>query len=277
MSSRSLLRVSSLSLVTTLLAAPLMVGCSDTAYHAIGVVGSEAVRSDGPALADGWTVTFDQVLVVLHHPALIEQTNDDPAWVRRLGVTVWDLAAALEGDAESFEIYDAGLRASSYDGFEFRVAPPSIEAGYAAEPGNVDAAIVDAMVEADTALRVVGSASDGTTTITFDWSFSTDTLRRCAIELELGADAEGGSTIEIAAERLFASTAGDAPTLGFAAIAAADANADGAVTLDELGAAGAPNGSGAADLLVFVTEQSRHVGSVVGGSDCEIVGEPDEG
>lgn len=245
--------------------------CSDTASHAIGIAGSEAVRSDGPALADGWTISFDSVLVVVHHPALIEQTDDDPAWVRRLGVTVWDLAQPFEGDATSFSIYEAGLRASSYDGFDFRIAPPSAEAGYAAEAGNVDQATLDAVVEADLALRVVGSASDGTQTIAFDWSFSTDTLRRCAIELELGADAEGETTIELAGERLFATSAGDAPTIGFAAIAAADADGDAAVTLDELGAAPAPNGSGAADLLTFVVEQSRNLAGVAGASGCEIV------
>lgn len=245
--------------------------CSDTASHTIGIAGSEAVRSDGPALADGWTITFDSVLVVVHHPALIEQTDDDPAWVRRLGVTVWDLAQPFEGDATSFSIYEAGLRASTYDGFDFRVAPPSAESGYAAEAGNVDADTLAAVVDADLALRVVGSASDGMQTIAFDWSFSTDTLRRCALELELGADAEGETTIELAAERLFATSAGDAPTIGFAAIAAADADADGSVTLDELAAAPAPNGSGAADLLAFVVEQSRNVGGVAGASGCEIV------
>lgn len=245
--------------------------CSDTASHAIGIAGSEAVRTDGPALADGWTIQFDSVLVVVHHPALIEQTDDDPAWVRRLGVTVWDLALPFEGDATNFSIYEAGLRASTYDGFDFRIAPPSAEPGYAAAAGNVDDATLAAVVEADLALRVVGSASDGTQTIAFDWSFSTDTLRRCAIELELAADAPGETTIEVAAELLFASSAGDAPVIGFAAIAAADADGDGTVTLDELGAAPAPNGSGAADLLAFVVERSRSLGGVAGASSCEII------
>jgi hypothetical protein len=257
-----------------LLALPLLVvtaACSDTASHAIGIAGSEAVRSDGPMLADGWTIQFDSVIVVVHHPALIEQTADDPAWVRRLGVTVWDVAQPFEADASSFAIYEAGLRASSYDGFDFRIAPPSAESGYAAAAGNVDDDTLAAVVESDLALRVVGSASDGMQTIAFDWSFSTDTLRRCTIELELGAEAEGETTIELAAELLFASSAGDAPTIGFAAIAAADGDGDGTVTLDELAAAPAPNGSGAADLLAFVVQQSRVLGTVAGGSGCEIV------
>ncbi|MFV8755543.1 hypothetical protein ACNOYE_33760 [Nannocystaceae bacterium ST9] len=258
------------------LAGPAL-ACSETASHTIGIVGDAAVREGAPAFADGWTVQFEQFVVVVHHPALIEQTNDDPAWVRRLGVTVWDVAAELEPDTESFEIYSAGLRASKYDGFDFRIAPASA-AGYPAEAGNVEASVVDAMVEDDLAIHVVGSATDGTSTIAFDWAFTTDTLYRCGIDIELAGEEEGSSVIEIAGERLFATGLGAAaPTLAFAAIADADANADGTVTLDELGAVSLAsagydaNGEAVEDLGAFVAALSRSVGGVVDSSGCEIV------
>jgi hypothetical protein len=254
-------------------------GCSDTASHTIGVVGNAEIRTGLPveSFVDGWSVTFEQFIVVVHHPALIEQTDDDPAWVRRLGVTVWDVAADPEPGTESFEIYAAGLRATRYDGFDFQVAPPSAS-GYAAEAGNVERDIVDAMVEADTAIRVVGTATKDGQTLAFDWSFTTDTLYRCAIDIELGAAEEGSSVIEILGGRLFANGLGDAtPTYAFDAIAAADANGDAVITLAELeavtvAAAGYdPGGEDVQDLGEFVRAQSRSIGDVVDASGCEVV------
>jgi hypothetical protein len=267
------LGLSSLSLVVTL------AGCSDTASHSIGVVGNADVRTGLPAtsFADGWAVTFEQFIVVVHHPALIEQTNDDPAWVRRLGVTVWDVAADPEPGETSFEIYAAGLRATTYDGFDFQIAPPSAS-GYAAEAGNVESDVVDAMVENDVAIRVVGTATMGGQTLAFDWSFDTDTLYRCAIDLELGAEEEGNSVIEIAGGRLFGNQLGDeTPTFEFGPIAAADANADGTITLEELDAAALEGtgydaaGQDVQDLGAFVRALSRSIGSVIDASSCEIV------
>lgn len=253
-------------------------GCSDTASHTIGVVGNAEIRTGLPAasFSDGWSVTFDQFIVVIHHPALIEQTNDDPAWVRRLGVTVWDVAAEPEADGESFEIYKAGLRASRYDGFDFQIAPPSAS-DYPAKPGNVESDIVDAMVEDDIAIRMVGTASLAGETLSFDWSFTTDTLYRCAIDLELGAAEEGTSVIEIGGGRVFANVLGDAtPAYEFAAIAAADADGDGIVTLTELDAVALPGsydpaGEDVQDLGGFVRAQSRSIGGVIDASECEII------
>jgi hypothetical protein len=255
-------------------------GCSDTAYHSIGVVGDSAIRTGlpGASFVDGWSVTFDEFIVVVHHPALIEQTNDDPTWVRRLGVTVWDLAADLEPGADSFEIASAGLRASSYDGFDFRIAPPSAS-GYPAEAGNVESGIVDNMVENDVAIRAVGTATLGGETLDFDWSFTTDTLYRCAIDIELtAADPEPlRSVIEIFGGNLFGNQIGDVtPTYEFAAIAAADADMDGIITLEELDAAPLPANYDAAgedvqDLGGFVRALSRNIGSVIDASECEVI------
>lgn len=264
------------------LAGPLL-GCGETASHTIGIVGDAGVRNGLPADAfvDGWSVQFEQFIVVVHHPALIEHTEGkDAAWVRRLGVTVWDVVADPELGDSSFEIELAGLRAASYDGFDFQIAPPSA-AGYPAEAGNVEAEIVEAMVEDDLAIRVVGTATNGGQTIAFDWSFTTDTLYRCAIDIEIGAAEVGSSVIEILGGRLFGNELGDAtPTYEFNAIAAADANVDGVVTLEELDAVALgstgydPSGEDVEDLGGFVRALSGGIGSVVGGSGCEII-EPD--
>ncbi len=274
--SLALLRRSFTGLILVALAGPGL-ACSDTASYSIGIVGDAAVQTGAPAFADGWTVEFDQFVVVVHHPGLIEQTADDPAWVRQLGVTVWDVAADFEPDTESFEIYAGALRAAKYDGFDFQIAPPSAN-GYPAESGNVDADVVDAMVEADTAIHVVGTATDGVQTIAFDWSFTTDTLYRCAIDIEPTAAEAGLSVIEIIGDRLFATALGSpTPTLAFAAIAAADVDGDATVTLAELDAVTLASsgydamGEDVGDLGGFVRALSRSIGSVIDSSSCEII------
>ena len=276
---RSLRSPRSFALASLLALAGPALGCSDEATHTASIVGDTAIGAGLPAssFVDNWTVQFDQFVVVVQHPALIEQTEAKPAWIRFLGVSVWDLAAPLEGGTSSFEIDSLVVRASSYDGFDFRIAPPS-RSGYPTESGNVDDATLEAMIEDDVAIRVVGSATDGVQTISFDWSFSTDTLYRCGVEVELGAGEVGSSVIEIHGDRLFANQLGDAsPTLEFAAIAAADADGDGVVTLTELDAVDLAsigydaNGEDVTDLGAFVRALSRSLGTIIDSSGCEVI------
>lgn len=236
--------------VSLLLAAAL--GCSDLGTHKLAIEGSQQVVS-GVTTADAWTVTFDQFVVVVHNPGLIERSDDEPAWVREAGVTVWDVTQALEeGEALSRQI-----RATRYDGADFRIAPAS-ESGYDAEVGNVETAVRDAAVDDDWSMHVVGSATDGTSTISFDWTFDTNTFYRCKFDgdavVELGADGDETTVIEILGEALI----GD----GFQAIADADADGDGAVTQAELDSAGLWEGIEAAE-----------IGGVRGAGGCPVVEE----
>lgn len=260
------------SLALALLAPAL--GCSDIGDHAIDIVGDAAVRegisTDG--FVDGWAVTFDRFVVVVHDPALIEDLEGKPAWVRELGVTVWDVAQD-PSEGEAFELASRKIRASDYDAFDFYIAPPG--GGYPTEAGNVEDADVDVMVDNGWSIHVVGTATDGTQTVGFDFGFDTNTLYRCSAELEIPADGEARSTIEILGDALFHNELEDPdPSHAFAAIAGADANGDGTVTLDELG--GVPltgydaKGKDVADLQGFVTELSRAIGGVVGGT-CEVI------
>ncbi|HLT40853.1 MAG TPA: hypothetical protein VK034_31465, partial [Enhygromyxa sp.] len=175
----------------------------------------------------------------------------------QFGVTVWDVAQELkEGEALSDVI-----RATRYDGADFRIAPAS-ESDYEAVEGNVEGAVLDAAVEDGWSIHVVGSATNAMTmqTIGFDWTFDTNTFYRCKFEgdeaVVIGADGEETTVIEILGEALF----GD----GFDAIEAADTNDDGMVTQGELESAG---------VWDAIEDASASIGGVRGVGACPVVEE----
>jgi hypothetical protein len=261
------------SLSSALLSCSLLstftLGCSDVGTHALAIAGSESV-ADGGALAtsDGWTITFTSFVVVMHDPGLIERIDDKPAYVRELGVTVWDVVPALEEGEE----LSRKIRATSYDGAQFRIAPTNISE-YEPVSGNVDQDVIDAAVEDGWSVRVVGTATGGATgDVSFDWTFDTNTFYRCKFEgdevLELGADGDEATTIEILGEALFRGEAdNDAAAVVFQPIADADGNGDGMVMADELDAAG---------LLDTVVELTHELGGVQGAGACPEYEAPEE-
>jgi hypothetical protein len=269
MSTPRLLHFRSVALLTSLFAVPMLGGCSDIGTHALAIAGSESVATGGTlASTDGWTITFTSFVVVLHDPGLIERVDNDPAYVRELGVTVWDVVAALEEGEE----LSRRIRATSYDGAQFRIAPTSASE-YEPEPGNVEQDIVDAAADDGWSVHVIGTATGAGGNVSFDWTFDTNTFYRCKFEgdevLDLAADAEETSTIEILGEALFRSEAdnGDAAVV-FQPIADADANGDGAVTADELESAG---------LLDGVVELTHELGGIRGAGACPEYEAPVEG
>lgn len=238
-----------------LLVSSFALGCSDRGTHSLTVEGSELVVN-GVTTTDDWTVTFDQLVVVIHNPGLIERTDNQPTWVREAGVTVWDAAQALEDGEELSRM----IRATRYDGADFRIAPAS-ESGYEAAAGNVEDGVVDAALDDGWSIHVVGSATDAAnTTVSFDWTFTTNTFYRCKFEgdesVVLGADGDETTVIEILGEALL----GDS----FGPIAAADGDGDGVVTRDELASAG---------LWDAIESASGTVGGVRGAGGCPVVEE----
>ncbi|WP_146155226.1 hypothetical protein [Enhygromyxa salina] len=241
------------------------IGCSDLGTHKIQIDGNTAV-TEGFATADGWTVNFQSFVVVVHDPGLIERSDNEPTWVRQNGVTVWDVVSGLpEGDEFSRQI-----RATRYDGADFRIAPADISE-YEAVAGNAPGEIVDAAVEEGWSIHVVGSADAAMTTVHFDWTFDTNTFYRCKLDgddaVELMADGVETSTLEILGDALFRTALGDPDAgLAFQPIADADANDDNMVTVDELEAAG---------LLDTLTSLTAELGGVRGAGPCPEYEAPD--
>ncbi|KIG19439.1 putative lipoprotein [Enhygromyxa salina] len=235
-------------------------GCSDLGTHELAIEGNEAITQSIEASAtDGWTITFTSFVVVVHDPGLIERTDNKPTWVRVNGVTVWELVSDLaEGEALSRQI-----RATNYDGADFRIAPASASS-YDAATGNATTEQVEAAVDGGWSIHVIGSASDNTRSVDFDWTFDTNTRYRCKFEgddvVELTADGTETSVIEIMGDVLFR-TAVETPEapLVFQPVYDADVNADGQVTNEELEAAG---------LMDTMVELTRELGGVRGAGAC---------
>jgi len=236
-------------------------GCSDLGTHNLAIEASEAVTA-GVITTDGWTVTFSQLVVVVHDPGLIERVDNEPTWVREQGSSVWDVSQApAEGDPLSRDI-----RATRYDGADFRIAPTSNSA-YPPVAGNVDEATVDAAIDGGWSIHVVGSATDANdVTIAFDWTFDTSTLFRCEFDdddaLELAADGDETTTIEILGEALLRDGGVATAELAFGWIAAADANQDGTVSNDELDSA---------SLGEAISNATRRLGGVRGVGACPVI------
>jgi hypothetical protein len=233
----------------------LALGCSDRGTHSLTIEGSEQVTA-GVTTADQWTVTFSSFVVVVHNPGIIERTDNKPAWVREPGVTVWDVTQVPEEDQALSEI----IRATRYDGADFRIAPTSVS-GYEAVEGNVESDIVDAANDDGWSIHVVGRASHAMNgTIQFDWTFTTNTFYRCKFEgdsvIELAADGEETTVIEILGEVLIGEN--------FQPIADADADTDGTVTQAEI------EGSALWDAI---ESASMEIGGVRGAGACPIVEE----
>lgn len=247
-------RAASLPVLASLLASTLLaLGCSDRGTHNLAIEGSEQVVN-GVTTADQWTVTFDQFVVVVHNPALIERTDNEPTWVREPGVSVWDVTDPLaEGEALL-----SVVRATRYDGADYRIAPIG-ERLYDPLAGNVDDGVVDDAVDDGWSIHVVGSATDATnTTVSFDWTFATSTHYRCKLDgddaVVIAADGEETTVLEILGEALL----GD----DFGPIAAADGDGDGTVTQAELESAG-----------LWDAIESASIGGVRGTGACPVVEE----
>jgi len=225
----------------TFLSALLLVGCSDAGNgEARFETWGEAYIEQGiPAaeFADGWTVTYDQFLVVIDDVTLVHDDGD---------------TAALDGGPR---VYDLVVPGPHEMGFVSEVAAGSWTAvGYATPVATVAATSHASVNDADLQMMrdegysvfASGSATDGHTTKTFAWGFTEPTVYARCVDVSGGQEIDGivvpdGGVapvqLTIHGDHLFyddlqSSEAG----LRFAHMAAADADDDGVVTLAELDA-----------------------------------------
>lgn len=232
------------------------------------------------AFVDGWSVKYRRFLLTLRD------------------VTVGAADGAVVGKMPKPKIFDlvrpgvkpvvafAELDARVYPKVGYQIGP--VDA--AAELGEgVTPADRDELAKSGAALRVVGEATLGDVTKTFDWSFPVATLyQACKAERD-GKETDGVvvtnggddvNQLTIHGDHLFYDDlASPDAKLRFQNLADADADRDGKVTLAELGAvklASIPKekgtyGTGASsidDLGAFVAALSRTVGHFRGEGEC---------
>lgn len=147
--------------------------------------------------------------------------------------------------------------------------------GHALGSGKVPAGTHDAPSFAVKKINLVGSATKGDVTKTFDWTFEQPThYADCDTTTVVPADGEATLQITLHADHLFGdSLVSHDPAVVFQALADADADADGKITRAELeaadiGAYDPGNDSGIDNLWKFLVAQSQSLGHVDGEGHC---------
>jgi hypothetical protein len=133
--------------------------------------------------------------------------------------------------------------------------------------------------DADASLVAAGTLTCPSGAVTFDWSFTTTTTYACEPEdLTIAAGGADSSQLTVHGDHLFYDgLANDDAEVRGEAIRAADADADGEVTLAELAAidvAGLGYQVGpyaeVTDLAAFVTFLTRTIGHIDGEGHCQV-------
>jgi len=257
-----------------------MAGCADDSDDVgqgtltMEIWGEEYIESGVPAsdFDDGWAVTFDRFLVSLG--SLEAAQADQPPALTAPSFRLWDLTAT-DGP---LALVSALAPAGSYPHARYAIAPATADI----EPGNATAADVELMADRSSSVHVEGTATDGTATVSFAWSFSTSTSYDCHTATALAHGAEATVQITIHGDHLFYDSAVSAdPALRFSDIALADENGDGEVTQAELEAydiTALPNydvGNLDIDTLWgFVEHMTTTLGHVDGERHCDATEQP---
>lgn len=236
---------------------------------------------------DGWRVEFDKFLVVFHAIEIADARGEIAAEMS--GSRFVDNAVPGRKELVVFR----GVEAKHWDRVSFQIKPADADTERVA--GSADD--LQMMVDHGYSIYVAGSAekrdeNGDTIRKTFRWGFTTATqYEGCRQAEESGQAVEGivitnggRDTSELTThgdhffyDRLMASPDPELPTaLRFEAMAAADADGDGEITLEELDETPIdvrlydPSGLDAPSLGAFVTSLTRTVGHFRGEGECSI-------
>lgn len=231
----------------------------------ITAFGEAYVEDQIPAedVVDGWTIELSRFLVAISDVEVDGEPLDRSYIV--------DLRSPSMG--EGHPLGDLMVPADGDALVQYRIAPVESAEPVAATP---DDALL--MISNGLSLRVEGQARRGEETIDFIWDFTTDTrYQDCQSTAELLADEEATSQLTIHADHLFYDDLDSPePNVAFDLVAAADGNADGFVTIEELGAVDITGqaryqvGSrDITDLAAFIEAQTMTLGHIDGEGHCE--------
>lgn len=272
------------------LTAGLTAACSDQGEGSARFTtwGEDFIEKQIPAnpdeggFSDGWSVKYDKFLVAFH---TIKVADDRGETAATMGVSkLVDNVRPGKKDLVTF----SGLPARAWNRVGYQIRPALASSDLV----GATAADRDLMASKGYSIYVEGSASKGAMKKTFRWGFATATeMSACRDAEEAGRATEGivvtsgGSTtaeLTTHGDHLFYDRlkASDDPAvetaLRFDAIAAADLDGDGEVTLTELGARPIdvrlydPSGFDAVNLGAFITQLSRTVGHFRGEGECTV-------
>jgi len=268
--SRTLLSISCFAL-----ALGAVTGCDDgdaatgEGDYRITVYGEPYIEEGIPAeeMEDGWAITFDKFLVAITEVRAADGLADVPE------TRVFDLAIPSGGEGHA--LATVTVPAATYSDFGYRIAP----AGADAVAGNASPADVAALVAEGASLWVEGSATKAGQTVSFAWTFRSDTTYTgCETSASVVNGGSGTSQITIHSDHLFYDDlVSEEPFLRFDLIAGADADADGIVTKNELSQVDITgqeryqvgNRTDIVDLWTFMVAQTATLGHIDGEGHCD--------
>jgi hypothetical protein len=230
----------------------------------VRIWGEEFVEDGIPAevFVDGWSVRWDAFLVAVDGVAT--PAAEDPTRY------LFDLAEPSGGAGH---VLGSLTSPGGVTELAYRIGP-----GARATAGNAAADDVARMEAMGWSLFVAGTATRAAESVAFAWGFATTThYRECQAAEDVEADEIATTVITIHADHLFYDDLdSEAPNVAFDLVAAADADTDGAVTLDELAATDITGESryqvgsrDIADLEGFIAAQTSTLGHIDGEGHCE--------
>ena len=252
--------------VRRLLVCLSLAGCGAEGDWVVETWGEEYIEQQipGEVFADGCSVTFDRFLVSMTTRALIDGDGEIAGEISQ--GQVYDLVVA--GPTEMGRV---AVPADHYSEVEIVVAPGASEAGSATDADVAELSAAGASVLTEGALSCGGEEKQ------FLWTFGESTTYRCEPpDLTIPSGGEDQSQITIHGDHLFYDGLenADAAVRG-SAIADADSDLDGAVSLAELEAVSIPSlgysvgeYSDVIDLRAFISHLSRTLVHIDGEGEC---------
>lgn len=252
-----------------------VVGCAGEGKLAVSVWGEAFIEEKIPAteVVDGWEIEFSKFLIVVGGLETASAAGATGPSVS--GFKVFNLREKGEQLLSEFVI-----PSGTWDRLAYSVAPANAEA----QAGNASTADTKMMKDMGYSIYLEGAASKDGQSKTFAWGFKTNTrYTGCKSEravVQVGATAK--TQITIHADHFFYDDLEDPDAkVRFQALADADKDSDGKITLEELAAVSGASFAGLAhygvgrfaevkDLRAFVEHLSRTLGHIDGEGHCDV-------
>ncbi|WP_437596580.1 hypothetical protein WMF28_28840 [Sorangium sp. So ce590] len=272
---------------TLSLAATALAGCGDDGASGAGSVafstwGEEYIEQEIPAadLEDGWSVRYEKFLFVLRNVTVADREGNVGA--RMEGSILYDHTKPGVKPVVTFE----GLEAKPWERVSYEIGP--VDADTALDGATEEDKALMLAAGASVHIEAIARKGDGGDEKRLDWTFSLATRYADCQGEKAGKETEGVLVTNGGTDTVELTIHGDhffyddlqsaAASRRFAPIAAADADGDGAVTLEELAAVrlvaiqeggyGTGSAGNINDLGAFVAALSGTLGHFRGEGEC---------
>jgi len=257
--------------------------CSDdegTGTLTVAIWGEEFIEEGipGEEFEDGWAVTYEKFIVLLHDVTTGTEGGTDIALIVMDGCAAYDLVKPGPVTVSTMEVETGTYLETAY-----AIKPGTPACTSAQATGTADAADLAMMLDKGYAVYVEGKATKDGQEIAFAWGFGkTITYSHCHSSAKVADGGQAEIELTIHGDHLFYNSLTNPEAgLAFQALADADADGDGAVTTQELNAVSADafkaldnydvGSLPVDDLYGYLEAQSATLGHIDGEGHCDII------